>query len=127
MGDRASTENHERERLEPSRENEGMSRKEAYCENCQSHRPLVEHEPQTDNLQRIGDYLNIGRAQLDSEFSRPRKLKIVSSFSADRGDISARRYLESLLFRVAHDAAEVAAMMRETHTSGRVPAGPPPA
>jgi hypothetical protein len=27
-----------------------MSRKEAYCENCQSHQPLVEHEPQTDNL-----------------------------------------------------------------------------
>jgi hypothetical protein len=23
-------------------------RKEAYCENCQSHQPLVEHEPQTD-------------------------------------------------------------------------------
>ena len=35
--------------LSRPRENGGMSRKEAYCENCQSHQPLVEHEPQTDN------------------------------------------------------------------------------
>ena len=32
----------------PARENGGMPRREAYCENCKNHQPLVEHEPQTD-------------------------------------------------------------------------------
>jgi hypothetical protein len=27
-----------------------MPRKEVYCENCKSDQPLVEHEPQTDEL-----------------------------------------------------------------------------
>lgn len=27
-----------------------MSRKEVYCETCKSDQPLVEHEPQTDEL-----------------------------------------------------------------------------
>ena len=27
-----------------------MPRKEVYCENCTSDKPLVEHEPQTDDL-----------------------------------------------------------------------------
>src|SRR5215472_1069759 len=31
-------------------ENEGMPRKEVYCENCRSSQPMIEHEPQKDEL-----------------------------------------------------------------------------
>jgi len=38
------------------RDNEGMPRKEVYCETCGSDQPMIEHEPQKDELNRYPWY-----------------------------------------------------------------------